>query len=128
MKHFAFLTLALVLTPVARAEEPKTFADGTHGKGKLTHIDSVPVLVMKGTPEEMGAQFGKLAIAGAPDITGLHEQFLADIGKTKTYKFALEPLARKLKPNFPKHVAAEVEAAAKASGRDEGLLLFANTV
>jgi hypothetical protein len=87
----------------------------------------VPVLVVRGKPAEMGEQFGKLAIANAPDLTGLHKQFLKDIGQEKRYPI-IAAMAAALKPGFPAHHAAEIEAAAKAAGREESLLLFANTV
>ncbi|HEY1191827.1 MAG TPA: C45 family peptidase [Gemmata sp.] len=127
MKRFAALVVLLAFAPFARAEEPKKFPAAKHGGGELKYIDTVPVLVVKGKPAEMGEQFGKLAIANAPNIMKLHEQFLADSGQTATYRF-IEAMSRKLKPNFPPHVAAELEAAAKTAGRSEGLLLFANTI
>ncbi len=127
MKRFASLFILLAFAPLARAQEPKTFPAAKHGGGELKYVGKVPVLVVKGKPAEMGEQFGKLAVANAPDITGLHKQFLEDAGQTKFYPF-LEGMAKKLRPNFPPHILTELEAAAKASGRDEGLLLFANTV
>lgn len=127
MKHFAPLLVALFFASLCRAEEPKKFPAATHKGGELKYIDKVPVLVLKGKPAEMGEQFGKLAIANAPDIMKLHEQFLEDSGQTATYRF-IEGMSRKLKPNFPPHIVTELEAAAKTSGRSEGLLLFANTI
>lgn len=127
MKRFACVVAVLAFASVARAEEPKRFPAATHKGGELKYVGKVPVLVVKGTPAEMGEQFGTLAVANAPGLTKLHEQFLSDMGLTGSYRF-IEAVARKLKPNFPAHHAAELEAAAKASGRGEGLLLFANTV
>ena len=85
------------------------------------------MLILKGKPAEMGEQFGKLAIGNAPDLTGLHKRFLKDAGQEKRYPL-IATMAKMLKPNFPPHVLAEMEAAAKASDREESLLLFANTV
>lgn len=127
MKRFASLVVLLALVSFARGAEPKQFPAAKHGAGELKYVDKVPVLVLKGKPAEMGGQFGTLAIANAPGIDALHKQFLEDAGYTKLYPF-IEAKAKQLKPAFPKHVAAEIEAAAKASKRDEGLLVFANTV
>ncbi|MFM8273645.1 MAG: C45 family autoproteolytic acyltransferase/hydrolase [Gemmata sp.] len=127
MKRSVTLVLVVLLAPLARAEEPKAFPAARHGAGELKYIGRVPVLVLKGKPAEMGAQFGKLAVENAPDLGGLHRRFLEDAGQTRFYPF-LEGMAKKLKPNFPPHIATELDAAARASGRDEGLLLFANTV
>jgi isopenicillin-N N-acyltransferase like protein len=122
------LVLALFLaSPAIRAADPATFAPGKHGKGELKFVDGVPVLTVRGTPAEMGEQFGKLAIAGAPDLTGLHQRFLRDSKQEKNYA-AILFAAGKLRPRFPAHIAAEMDAAAKASGREPSLLLFANTI
>ena len=127
MKRFNYAVALLVLAPLARAEEPKLFPAAKHGKGELKYIDKVPVLVVKGKPAEIGEQFGKLAVANAPDLGGLHAQFLKDIGQEKRYPF-LAALSAALKPGFPAHIATEVETAAKVSDRELSLLLFANTV
>jgi isopenicillin-N N-acyltransferase-like protein len=113
--------------PVARAAEPAKFPAAKHGNGELRYVEGVPVLVLRGKPAEMGEQFGVLAIKNAPDLTGLHERFLKDAGMEKRYPI-IEAMASLLKPNFPPHMLAEVEAAAKSSDRELGLLLFANTV
>jgi hypothetical protein len=117
----------LALGLVARGDEPKSFPAAKHGNGELKYIDKVPVLIVKGKPAEMGEQFGKLAIANAPDIEGLHARFLKDAGQEKRYPLIVA-LSKSLKPSFPPHHAAEIEAAAKASHSDESLLLFANTI
>ncbi len=127
MQRFASLVVLLSLPLAARGAEPQAFPAAKHGNGELKYVEKVPVLVLKGKPAEMGEQFGKLAVANAPGLDALHKQFLADAGQTKFYPF-IEGMAKKLKPAFPAHVATELEAASKASGRDEGLLLFANTV
>ena len=127
MNRFACLALLLALTPFAQGAEPKQFPAAKHGAGELKYVEKVPVLVLKGKPAEMGEQFGVLAITNAPGIDALHKQFLADAGQAKFYPF-LEGMSKRLKPAFPKHVAEELEAAAKAAKREEGLLLFANTV
>lgn len=127
MKHFALTLSLLLVAPLARAEEPKRFPAAKHGAGELSYVGNVPMLVLKGTPTEMGEQFGKLAISNAPDLDALHKQFLMDAGQEKRYPI-LAAMSAALKPGFPPHVATEVEAAAKASDRELGLLLFANTL
>jgi len=124
MRLAVFLFLA---SPVVRGAEPATFAPGKYGNGELRLMDGVPVLTVRGTPTEMGEQFGKLAIAGAPDLIGLHERFLRDSKQDKNYA-AIVFAASKLRSRFPAHIATEMEAAAKASGRESSLLLFANTI
>ena len=100
MKRSVTLVLVVLLAPLARAEEPKAFPAARHGAGELKYIGRVPVLVLKGKPAEMGAQFGKLAVENAPDLGGLHRRFLEDAGQTRFYPF-LEGMAKKLKPKTP---------------------------
>lgn len=119
--------VALIVAAPALAAEPKSFPTGRHGKGELKYIDGVPVLILRGSPAEMGEQYGKLAVAAAPDLDGLHARFLKDSGQEKKYPYIVA-LSGKLKSNFPPHVVTEMEAAAKASGRKESLFLFANTI
>jgi hypothetical protein len=125
-RTLSVLALAVVV-PLAASEERKPFPPGKHGGGELAYVQGVPVLVVRGSAADMGAQFGRLAVRNAPDLTGLHERFLKDTGQEKRYPLVLG-MCGLLRPNFPPHHAAELEAAAKASGREEGFLLFANTV
>lgn len=117
----------IVAAPLVGADELKSFPAAKHGKGELRYIDKVPVLVVRGTPAEMGEQFGILAIRNAPDLHALHNQFLKDANQEAAYP-AILFMAGRLKPNFPSHHRAEMEAAAKSSDRQEQLLLFATTV
>lgn len=126
MLRISFVAV-VVFTATATADEKKAFPAAKHGNGELKYIEKVPVLVVRGTPAEMGEQFGKLAVANAPDLDGLHARFLKDSGQERRYPLIVG-LAANLKPNFPKHHVAEMEAVAKASGRSESLFLFANTI
>lgn len=127
MKRFTVVLLLLAVAAGASGDEPKKFPAAKHKGGELKYVDGVPVLVVKGTPAEIGEQFGVLAIKNAPDIEGLHKQFLKDAGQEKRYPL-IEAMAKALKPGFPAHVVTEIEAAAKASDSKEGMLLFANTI
>ena len=127
MKRFIPFLSILLFVPALQAGDPKPFPEAKYGKGELRYVDGMPVLIVRGTPTEMGEQFGKLAIANAPDLTGLHKRFLHDSKQEKNYG-AILFAANRLKSRFPAHIATEMEAAAKAAGRDFSLLLFANTL
>ena len=127
MKRLVFVLAVLALAPALRAAEPQSFPEAKYGKGVLRYVDGVPVLIVRGTPSEMGEQFGKLAIANAPDLNGLHQRFLHDAGQEKNYGVIIFA-ANRLKSHFPRHILEEMEAASKAAGRDLSLMLFANTV
>lgn len=125
-KFFAIVVLCSTAFPLL-ADEGKPFPAAKSGKGELAYIEGVPVLTVRGTPAEMGEQFGTLAIAAAPDLNGLLDRFLEDSGQTKRYPLIVQ-LSKRLKTNFPPHILAEMEAASKSGHREEGSMLFANTV
>lgn len=128
MPRIISIAFVLLTTPYGlTADAQSPFPAAKHGGGELRYIGGVPVLSLRGTPTDIGEQFGVLAIRNAPDLSGLHQRFLADTGNTKRYPYIVAA-AEKLKPNIPSHLAVELQAAAKAAGRDESLLLFANTI
>lgn len=114
----ALLALALAAGP--------GFPDASHAGGTLRHVQGVPVVTVAGTPEQMGEQFGVLAVKNAPALDALFENFLKDAG-IKNKGFAVLA-AKRFLPAVPAHLRAELEAAAKASGRELDLGLFANCV
>ncbi|MBN9524452.1 hypothetical protein J0H58_39045 [bacterium] len=130
MTHRRF-TLALVLAlsslPAVRAQEAKRFPAAKHGNGELRYVQGVPVLTVRGTPAEMGEQFGVLAVKNAPDLDGLHARFLEDSGQKERYPLVLA-MGTRLLANFPASHRSEIEAAAKAGKSDLGRHVFANTV
>lgn len=127
MKPLLTAVILLVGFAPLRADELKTFPPAKHKAGELRHIDGVPVLTLRGKPAEMGEQFGMLAIRNAPDLTGLHQQFLKDSGQEKAYPLIVIA-AKQLRDNFPKHHLEEMEAAAMAADRNLDRLYFANTI
>jgi hypothetical protein len=128
MNRFLTAVVLIATAATAPAADPTvTFPEARHGNGRLRYVAGVPVLTVRGKPAEIGEQFGVLAIQNAPDLAGLHQRFLKDAGLDKQYPL-VAAMAGMLKPNFPPHLLTEIEAAAKASGRDLGLLLFANTI
>lgn len=127
MPRFLVPLVFVAFVGSAPAAEPATFPDAKHGKGELTHVQGMPVLVVRGTPAEIGEQFGTLAIKNAPDLDGLQKNFLKDVKQDQRFGF-LKLLARKLRPGFPADHLTEIETASKTAGRDLDLSLFANTV
>lgn len=113
--------------PTNEGEKLSTFPAGTHGKGDLRHEQGLSVLTLRGTPAEMGEQFGVLAVKAAPGLDAFHKNFVADAGIGAT-----EPLVRllamRLKTGMTADHLVEAEAAVAASKRPLDLLMFANTV
>jgi len=46
----------------ARGAEPFRYQAGKYGKGVLKYVEGIPVLILQGTPKEMGEQIGVLAV------------------------------------------------------------------
>lgn len=123
------VTLAVVVCGgFAAAAEPKpAFPEGKHGKGELKYANGMPVVVVRGTPAEVGEQLGMLTVKVAPGLDDMHANFLRD-AKIEDRSTVLKLMARRLMPNFPPDHRTEIEAMAKAAGRQLDLALFANTV
>jgi hypothetical protein len=121
------VAVVVALAPAARAQEAKRFPAAKHGNGELRYVQGVPVLTVRGTPAEMGEQFGVLAVKNAPDLDGLHARFLDDTGQKARYPLILS-MSKALLANFPPAHRAEMDAAAKAGDSDPGRHAFANTV
>ena len=123
MMHLIPVAIFLAFVPAPAA----TFPDAKHGNGQLVHVSGIPVLSVRGTPAEIGEQFGILAVKNAPDIDGLRKRFLKDAGQENS-EFLVTLMARRLKASVPPEYLAEMEATCKAANRDLDQALFANTI
>ena len=113
---------------LATAQEPaQTFREAKHGRGELKYQQGLAVLTLRGTPQELGEQFGVLAVNNAPDLDGLQTNFFRDAKIDNKMGF-LKLLASRLGAAMPADYLTEIDAAVKISGRDRGTALFANTV
>lgn len=128
LRFAAGLTVvALFLVPPARADEPFRYPEARHGRGELRHVNGVPVVTVAGTPEEMGAQLGALALKPAGEIPDHIKAFLKVYGLERAYPLLIRT-GNLMLPRFPPHHLKEMEAAAKASGLERDLLVFTSVV
>lgn len=121
------VSLLLVFTSFARADDLR-FPEAKHGKGELKYINGVPVLVVEGTPEEIGEQFGTLAIKPAkkPLVDKL-DSFMKKAGWEGAYPIMLRT-AGFLLPIFPEPTQKELTAASKASGIERNIMIMTNAM
>ncbi|QVL34319.1 hypothetical protein KIH39_10550 [Telmatocola sphagniphila] len=103
------------------------YKEQTEGPGKLQYVKGIPVLVVEGTPEELGKQYGAIAMSQGKNLLKQIDGFVDSIGFKSAYPLLLKMSAGML-DSFPKDHRTEIESAAKASGIDLKLLIFANTV
>src|SRR5437867_3529370 len=118
-----FLVNLVALSPVAAASFH--YPEARYGKGALRYVNGIPVLLVAGTPEEMGAQMGVLAIKPAAKGIALLDQFLRNEGLSR-YKPLLAGIGEKLLARCPVEYRRELDAAVKASGVDRRLLVIGN--
>ncbi len=105
------LLAVLLLVPQARA-----FEEGADGKASLRYHGALPVLHVYGSPEEMGAQYGKL-------LKGPITRTIRDVGDTYVAALGGEAVRPKIAAEAkaverridPRHVA-EMKAAAREAG------------
>jgi hypothetical protein len=107
-------------------EEAFRYPAGKHGGGELKYVNDVPVLLVAGTPEEIGAQMGVLGLkpaAGAVSVfKDVLKQHKLDLLKPLLVQFGKAQLAK-----YPEAYRREFEAMVKHSGIDRDLLLIANS-
>ena len=127
MRRFAGSGLVVLVCGAALAQAPTKFVEAKHKGGELKYVQGMPVLTVRGTPAEIGEQYGVLAVKNAPGPEAMLKQFLIDTKMEKRYGF-LKFMANRLKPAFPADHLTEIQAAAKASGKDLDMALFANAL
>jgi hypothetical protein len=126
-RFLAAISLLLFFVPIEeRAAEPFRFPEAKHGKGELKYINGLPVLMVEGTPEEMGEQIGILAVKPAGQILKLIQEFLKLRGLEKAWPWLVQ-VCNLMVPQFPENHRLELEAAAKASGTERDQFIVINT-
>jgi len=113
-----------ILNPLACAEPPKIIATDPHGHGLLCQVDGKRVLIVDGTPEQMGTAQGTLLKEQTRKLT---ERVLYFVGGLDTlhgdYWFLdrMDSIAKRTSPHIPERFLREIDAlsvAADMSQRD----------
>jgi WD40 repeat protein len=104
------------------------YPEGKYGKGELKYINDLPVLSVRGTPDEIGAQIGTLALK--PMLADMDVQrLIQDVLKSHQIKGTLPYLAKLcngLLYRFPEAYRRELDAMARTSGLERDLLVIVN--
>ncbi len=123
----SLLVLVACLVPLAplRAADASRYSDGKYGKGELKHVNGVPVLLLEGTPEEIGEQAAALTERPLQRMMG----FPRDLVRRERLD-VLWPvffaMGKSLEPGFPPDHLRELEALAKKGGVSRDLAIFGN--
>ncbi len=101
----------------------------THGRGRLEMHDGTRVLILKGTPSEMGEQHGYLLKKQIKDVVsrilygvGVGSSF----GKGRWFFGEIEEAQKRIGPFIDPRYLAEMDAIAKASGHEKEEIRLAN--
>ncbi|MCU0703815.1 MAG: C45 family peptidase [Fimbriiglobus sp.] len=121
------IALLLLFSAPLLAQPKFDFKEKKHAGGELKYLDGIPVVTVGGTPTQIGEQLAELVVKNAAEPVPVLEQFLAD-NKLKGAMPLLKGQAAKLKKGIPADYLAEMEAMAKHSGHDLGLLVLVNTI
>ena len=126
----ACLLLASFVPAVVAAEDPAqvlTYAEGRYDKAELRYRNGLPVLVVEGTPDEIGRQKAALTGEAARKLASYPRELLKLMGREDQWPQFTE-MAEALVPQFPPDHREELRAFATASGVGRQLGIVANTM
>ncbi len=118
----------LILWPHwTRAWRPYRFREATAGNGCLKYIAELPVLCVRGRPEEIGRQKAELTARGAKLLADFPRALVALMGRQGEWS-QLIATARQMLKQFPADHRRELEVCAEAAKVDRDKLLAVNTM
>ena len=111
--------------PVAHAAE--VFPVAKSGRGEVRYIDSLPVAILIGSPEEIGKQHGELLTRPSAELMEFPRRVLAESGLGFFYPLAAQA-GKTLILNAPQRYQQEIAAATEAGKLEPETLAVANTL
>ena len=135
MRRYTFITSVYIvgLTAAficgARAENGAvfTYPEGRHKAGTLQRIGGLPVLIVQGTPEQMGEQVGVLGGRPGARVTRYPRDLLLQVGADWSWS-TFVAAGRGMLARFPAHHRVELDAIIRHSGVDPDLCIAGNTI
>jgi hypothetical protein len=122
------VTAGLILAPQwATAGGIYQFREAAAGNGQLKYINELPVLLVQGSPEEIGRQKAELTASAARRLLDFPRALAALMGRHGDWSKLLVK-AREMARQFPADHRRELEACAEAAGVDRDKLLAMNTL
>ncbi|MBN2291210.1 MAG: hypothetical protein JXM70_02220 [Pirellulales bacterium] len=112
---------------VIQKSEAFRYPEATHGKGQLQYRDGLPVLVVEGTPKEIGQQIGVLGGRPAMRVIKFPREILKNRGAELLYPM-LYNVGKSMYSNFPQHHKIEFDAIVESSGGTREELIIINTI
>lgn len=120
----AILLLAL---STGRADDARVFTEARSGQAELKYINDLPVLIVSGTPEEIGRQ--KAILTGdATKKIAEYPRLLLERSSRKDRLPEYLRMSKALSQQLPADYRDELKAFARESGIDRDMGLLANTL
>jgi predicted choloylglycine hydrolase len=121
------LACLLAAASAAQAAEQRLFREGKFEKAELRYINDLPVLIVEGTPEEIGRQKAALTGEVAKKLSVYPKRLLQMADRDDQWPKLVEQ-GKALLPHFPPDYREELRAFAEQSGLDRDLGILANTL
>jgi predicted choloylglycine hydrolase len=112
-----------------RAGSPsdRPFREGRYEQGELKYVCGLPVLIVQGTPAEIGRQEAVLTADGVKAVADYPKRLLELLGRKQQWpQFVAR--AQQLWPELSPEHRAELRAFTEKSGTDRDLILVGNTI
>lgn len=85
-----FSLFVSVLWGTAASAHERAFPEAKHGRGELRYVDGVPVAILQGSPEEIGAQHAALVLQPSARLLDFPKDFLAAEGQEELWPLAVQ--------------------------------------
>ncbi|GAB6167030.1 hypothetical protein JCM19992_30300 [Thermostilla marina] len=124
------VTVGRQVPPVAAGEDTaieSPYREGTSGRGELRFVDRVPLLILRGTPQQIGRQEAALCQNAGKDVLLEYPKQLAELLEIDGGWNAFVEAGRRLLPQIPAHHRRELEALAETADIPFDALVAVNT-
>ena len=118
--------IATVARPLAAAETFR-YTEGTHDGGSLKYVNGVPVLTVRGTPEQIGTQTARLTADVIRPLMTVPRKVLKRHGVERAWPLVVL-ISRQLMLNAPAAYREELKATVTAAGFGRDELTVGNTM
>jgi hypothetical protein len=112
---------------IANADDARIFTEKRSDGGELKYVNDLPVLIVSGTPEEIGRQRAALTPEATKTLVTYPQKWLERVGHKELLPKLIE-MAKNLSPQLSDDHRAELQAFAERSGVDRNLVILGNTL
>jgi isopenicillin-N N-acyltransferase like protein len=120
-----WLLLVLAAVSAVQADESRIFKEGRSGGGELKYINDLPVLIVSGTPEEIGEQKAALTGDAVKKLIGYPKMMLEKWSREDRLPKYLER-SKAIAAQLPQDHRDELRAFSKQLGVDQEMGLLGN--